>query len=125
LRIPGGVAAIAVIGLVIAGCATPVALRTAPAPVEGCDAAMYGGVLVESAQSGLAIQGLAGEREVVEVLWPFGYSATRDLDGTATIRDPSGAEIAEVGDTVTMGGSRDAEGVWIACAGTVANAPGI
>jgi hypothetical protein len=124
-RFPGGLFTIALVGLAIAGCATPVALRTAPAPAEACDAALYGGVLVASAQSGLAVQGLAGEGDVVEVVWPFGYSATRDLGGKATLRDASGAEIAQEGDTVTMGGGLDGAGVWIACAGTVANAPGI
>lgn len=124
MRIAGGLAA-ALIGMAIAGCATPVALRTAPAPVDGCDAAMYGGVLVASAWSGLAVQGLGGGREVVEVLWPFGYSATRDRSGKATLRDGSGDEIAQEGETITMGGGRDGDGAWIACAGTVANAPGI
>ncbi|HET9852253.1 MAG TPA: hypothetical protein VFP56_07080 [Candidatus Limnocylindrales bacterium] len=116
---------LALVIAVSAGCGTPVALRTAPAAVDACDQALIGGVLVPSSQSGLAVQPTARNQEMVEVLWPFGYSAVRDLEGAMTLRDASGKEIAREGETILMGGGLGANGVWAACAGTVESAPGI
>lgn len=124
-RTAGRGAVLALVIAVSAGCGTPVALRTAPAPVDACDQAVMGGVLMPSSQSGLAVRPIAGNREMVEVLWPFGYAAARDLQGAITLRDASGNDIAREGETILMGGGLGANGVWAACAGTVESAPGI
>jgi hypothetical protein len=60
-----------------------------------------------------------------EVLWPFGYSAVRDLQGAITLRDASGKDIAREGETILMVGGLGANGVWSACGGTVVSAPNI
>jgi hypothetical protein len=117
--------AVAFVIAAIAGCSAPFALRTAPAAVDACDQALMGGVLVASSESGLAVRPTAGNREIVEVLWPFGYSAVTGLEGAITLRDASGKDIAREGETILMGGGLGADGVWAACAGTVVSAPGI
>ena len=99
----------------VAACGMPVALRTAPAPVDACEDALLAGELVTSAQSGLAIRNAA---DVTEVLWPYGYSAAREVDGVV-LRDPAGEVVARVGDRVQMGGGFGAGGVWGACAGSI------
>ncbi|HJP89143.1 MAG TPA: hypothetical protein VJ850_08930 [Candidatus Limnocylindrales bacterium] len=94
---------------------TPVALRTAPVKVDACDMALLAGELVASAQSGLAVR---GPEQVTEVLWPFGYSASREATGLV-LRDDTGKIVAHEGQRVTMGGGGGANGLFNACAGTV------
>ena len=95
----------------IAACGTPVALRTAPAKQDNCDAALTAGELVASSQSGLAIRRADG---VIEVVWPFGYSATREATGLV-LRDATGKVVAHEGQRVQIGGGQGANDTWIAC----------
>jgi len=52
------------------------------------------------------------------VIWPFGYTATRETTGIV-LRDDTGKVVAHEGQRVTLGGGGDANGLWRACAGTV------
>ena len=101
-------------GLVI-GCGTPVGLRTAPEKVDACDEALIAGELVASAASGLAVQGSDG---VTEVLWPFGYSATRETSGLV-LRDETGKILVHEHQRVQMAGGLGANNVWAACKGSI------
>ena len=57
------------------------------------------------------------------VMWPPGFSATRDLGGL-TLLDESGRPVAKVGDRVRVpGGAGGEPGVWYAC-GDLAVLPG-
>jgi hypothetical protein len=106
--------ALALAGTLVA-CGTPVALRTASVKVDACDEALLAGELVPSAQSGLAVR---NAEQVTEVMWPFGYSATRETTGLV-LRDDSGRIVAHQGQRVTLGGGGGANGLFNACAGTV------
>ena len=96
-------------------CGTPVGLRTAPAKVDACEEALIAGELVASAQSGLAVR---NADQVTEVLWPFGYTATRETTGLV-LRDETGKILVHEGQRVQMGGGLGANNVWGACAGTI------
>ena len=104
-----------VVALVLAACGTPVGLRTAPAKVQACEDALIAGELVPSAASGLAVQGADG---VTEVLWPFGYSATRETTGLV-LRDETGRILVREHERIQMGGGLGANNVWAACAGSI------
>ena len=110
--------AITALAVVLSGCS--VQLRTAPAPVNGCDDALLSGRLVTSAQSGLAVVDSTGH--VTEVLWPSGYSARRGISGIELV-DEKGGVVAREGDFVEMGGGLGANDVWNACAGSVTVVP--
>jgi len=88
---------------------TPVSLRTAPAKAEACDAALLAGELVASAQSGLAIR---SADDVTEVIWPYGYSASRQSSGLV-LHDETGRVVGHEGQRMEVGGS-GANGVWFA-----------
>jgi hypothetical protein len=108
-------AALLVATMAIAACATPVGLRTATARFDACDQALLAGELVGSNQSGLAVRTGDG---VTEVLWPFGYSATRETTGLV-LRDETGRILVHEGQRVEMAGGLGAGDVWTACAGTI------
>jgi hypothetical protein len=110
--------AIAALAVVLSGCS--VQLRTAPAPVNGCDDALLSGRLVTSAQSGLAVVDSTGH--VTEVLWPFGYTARRGASGVELV-DDRGATVAREGDFVEMAGGLGANDVWGACPGSITVVP--
>jgi hypothetical protein len=101
--------------VILSGCS--VQLRTATAAVDACDEALLTGRLVGSAASGLAIADADGK--ITEMLWPFGYSARRDVSGIALI-DDKGRLVAREGEMVHMAGGLGANDVWGACPGTVA-----
>jgi hypothetical protein len=103
------------VAIALAACGTPVALRTAPAKVNACDLALLVGELVASTKSGLAVR---NADTVTEVVWPFGYSAARETTGLV-LRDDTGKVVAHEGQRVTVGGGGSAEGVFVACAGSV------
>jgi hypothetical protein len=103
------------VATIIAACGAPVALRTAPAAVDACDEALLAGELVASSQSGLAVR---TADQVTEVLWPFGYSASRETGGLV-LRDETGTVIAHEGHRVEMTGGLGGQGAWKACAGTI------
>src|SRR5699024_5667262 len=100
MRLASRLAAAAILVIAVTACGTPVALRTAPKAEAVCMSALMGGVLTPSARSGLGVRPAAGNNALVEVLWPFGYSATRSLDGKLTLLDASGKEIAHEGETI-------------------------
>jgi len=110
------IAAAALLIVALAGCATPIALRTSPVAVDACDEALLAGELVVSDQSGLAIR---NADQVTEVVWPFGYSATRGFDGGVELRDAGGAVVAHAGRRVEMTGGLGGNNTWTACAGTI------
>jgi hypothetical protein len=95
-------------------------LRAAPAPAQACDDALLTGRLVTSAHSGLAVSDPTGK--VVEVVWPFGYTARRGISGVGLV-DDGGGIVAQEGDFVEMDGGLDANDVWNACAGSVSVVP--
>ena len=102
--------------LLLAGCGTPVALRTQPGPLSACMDALATGTLVSSSKSGLAIKGADGS--IVEVEWPFEYTARRDVTGL-TLVDSAGVAIAREGQVIQMGGGSGADNVFHACPGSI------
>lgn len=100
----------------IAGCGAPVALRTQAQPVSACMDALAIGTLVASNRSGLALR--AADGTILEVEWPFGYSARRDAAGLALL-DATGVAIAYEGQQVQMGGGSGADSAFHACPGSV------
>lgn len=96
-------------------CTTPAGLRTASARFDACEQALLAGELVASTQSGLAVR---SADDVTEVLWPFGYSATREMNGLV-LRDETGRIVAHEGQRVQMSGGMGANNAWTACAGTI------
>ena len=100
--------------VILAGCS--VQLRTASGPANGCDEALLTGRLITSAASGLAVADPGGK--VTEMLWPFGYSARRDVSGVALV-DDKGRLVAREGEMIHMSGGLGANDVWGACAGSV------
>lgn len=97
------------------GGGTPIGLRTANVKIDACEMALLAGELVASNQSGLAIR---NADQVTEVLWPFGYTATRGSTG-AVLRDPTGKVVGREGQRIEMAGGLSANNVWTACAGTI------
>lgn len=116
------IAAAALAVAMLAGCGTPVSLRTQPAPLSACMDALATGTLVASAKSGLAIRA-GDEGEMIEVEWPFGYTARRDLTGLALV-DGAGTVIAHEGQVIQMGGGSGADNVFHACPASISVAPG-
>ncbi len=114
------IVALALLGVVLAGCGS-IALRTAPAPVQGCDDALASGRLVTTAASGLAIADNTGS--VIEVLWPHGYSARREIAGGIALLDETGKVLGHEGDSISMGGGLGANNLWGACAGSIKVVP--
>jgi hypothetical protein len=108
-----------VVAMLISAC-SPASLRTQPAPVSACMDALATGTLVPSSRSGLAIR--AGDGTVVEVEWPFQYTARRDLTGLALV-DSAGVVVAHEGQVVQMGGGTGADNVFHACPGSITIAP--
>lgn len=104
-----------VLAALFAACSTPVALRTAPVKTDACDEALLAGELVTSAQGGLAVR---TAEQTTEVMWPFGYTATREVTGLV-LRDDTGKIVAHEGQRVSMGGGGGANGFFNACSGTV------
>jgi hypothetical protein len=110
------IAAAALAAILLAGCGTPVGLRTQPAPISACMDALATGTLVASAKSGLAIR--AADGTVIEVEWPFEYTAKRDVTGL-TLIDSAGGVVAHEGQVIQMGGGSGAENVFHACPGSI------
>lgn len=104
-----------VAAVLLAACSTPVGLRTAPTRVDACDQALLAGELIASNLSGLAVR---NADQVTEVLWPFGYSATRETNGLV-LRDEMGKVLVHEGQRVQMSGGLGANNVWTACPGTI------
>ena len=102
--------------VLLAGCGAPTGLRTQPAPISACMDALATGTLVSSSLSGLAIK--APDGTVVEVEWPFEYTARRDVTGLALI-DSAGVLVAREGQVIQMGGGTGADNVFHACPGSV------
>lgn len=118
MRRPSPAPAVAVFvlaALAVAACA-PVALRTQQAATNACMDALAGGALVASPTTGLGI-GSAGH--VIDVLWPFGYSARREVSGIVLL-DAKGVPVAHEGDLIQMGGGLGRDDVWEACPGSIA-----
>ena len=107
--------ALLLVAAVLGGCA-PVSLRTQQAPISACMDALATGTLISSSLSGLAIK--APDGTVVEVEWPFQYTARRDVTGVALI-DGAGVLVAREGQVIQMGGGTGADNVFHACPGSV------
>ena len=107
--------ALFLVAAVLVGCA-PVGLRTQPAPISAFMAALATGTLVSSALSGPAIK--APDGTIVEVEWPFEYTARRDVTGLALI-DSAGMLVAREGQVIQMGGGTGADNVFHACPGSI------
>ena len=116
---PIATAALAV--LLLAGCGTPVAIRTQPAPLSACMDALATGTLVASNLSGLAIRA-GNDGEVIEVEWPFEYTARREVSGLVLV-DSIGGVVAHEGQVIQMGGGSGADGVFHACPGSISVVP--
>jgi hypothetical protein len=104
----------ALAALLLAGCGTPVALRTAREPNDVCMMALLVGTLVRDPETGLGVSG--GRGEATPVLWPFGYTARLELD-KVVLADETGRTIAREGDQVSLGGGSGADELWRACPG--------
>ena len=112
------IAAAALAVALLAGCGTPVSLRTQPAPISACMDALATGVLVASNKSGLAIRA-GDEGEIIEVEWPFEHTARREMTGLVLV-DSIGGVIAREGQVIQMGGGSGADNVFHACPGSIA-----
>ena len=110
------VAVLALSLLVLAGCGTPVALRTQPEPISACMDALATGTLVPSNASGLGIRAADGTSFAVE--WPFEYTARREALGL-TLLDSVGAVVAREGQVIQMGGGFGADNIFHACPGSI------
>jgi len=116
--------ATAVLALAVAACSigavpTPdpaaIALPTQPPVPSGtppaCMAALLEGRLVEDERWGLALVDANGT--VHKVVWPYGYSARRDVAHVALL-DPTG--VAVTGQGLQIGGGEiGSDGAWLAC----------
>ena len=111
------IAAAALALTVVAGCGAPVGLRTQPAPISACMDALATGTLVASSKSGLAIRA-GDENEIIEVEWPFEYTARRDITGLVLV-DSVGQVVAREGQVIQMGGGSGADNVFHACPGSI------
>jgi len=112
------VVTLAVAAVTVAGCTA--SLRTAPPAADGCDQALIRGQLLPSAQSGLALR--AGDGGVVEVLWPFGYTARRGVSGIELV-GRKGEALAREGHVIEAAGGTGNDGVFVVCEGTVQVVP--
>jgi hypothetical protein len=103
------------LGVAVGAC-MPVQLRTQPAPISACDAALASGRLVSSPRSGLALGNAAGV-VTTEVVWPFGYAARRDATGLVLLdsQEPDGTVLAREGDWIEVGGGSDGSGAFVVC----------
>jgi hypothetical protein len=110
LRRSARAAALALIVAVTAGCS--VSLRTESQPSQACMDALIGGTLTLDPRSGLGIADEAGV--VTPVVWPFGYSARRELSKIALL-DATGKVVAHEGDRVQLGGGLGNGDFWYAC----------
>ena len=107
---------LAVLTLVLAGCA--VSIETQPARESNeCNMARVSGILAVDSQVGV---GLADGNGVVRrVIWPFGYSARREQAGVVLI-DDTGRIVAREGQRIeTAGGFGGADDVAYPCGGPV------
>ena len=90
-------------------------LRTQPAPLSACDAALLAGGLERHPVTGLGIQNADG---IVGVEWPFGYTARVD-GATIVLLDGAGTLIAREHDRVEIGGgsgmAADGTPLWKGC----------
>lgn len=117
--IRGALLAAALAGLALSACnpASPrLAIRTAAAPAQACDAALLAGSLVRQPQTGLGIA--QSDVEISAVEWPFGYTA-RTEGGLVVLLDETGKVVAREHDRVSVsGGSGSGPGgisMWFAC----------
>ena len=90
-------------------------LRTQPAPLSACDAALLAGGLERHPGTGLGIQNADG---IIGVEWPFGYSAR--VDGASIVLlDGAGNLVAREHDRVEIGGglgtAADGAPLWKGC----------
>ena len=56
--------------------------------------------------------------QITEVLWPAGYTATKEANGLV-LRDEKGAILVHEGERVEMSGGLGANEIWVACAGSI------
>ena len=115
----GSAVLLVLLAFAVAAC-NQLVLRTAAAPTEACDAALTGGRLVSSRESGLALQS-PGQANL-EVTWPFGYRAGGFV-GSLELQDETGRILAREGDFIEVGGGLGGDGRWVACPGTVRVVP--
>lgn len=76
-------------------------LATRSEPDTGCMEALGGGILAENPRTGLGW--IDGSGDVVDVSWPYGYSAHRE-GRLAVLVDASGRIVAREGDPIRSGG---------------------
>lgn len=94
-----------------------IALRTQPSLAVACPAARIEGTLVRQSRS---ILGLRNDQDLVlQVIWPYGYSA-RDDGGRLAVLDATGTVVAREGDRVAIGGGEIQAGTWLGCGGMLA-----
>jgi hypothetical protein len=94
-----------------------IAVRTQPSLAVACPAARIEGTLVRERRS---IVGLRIDQDLVlQVIWPYGYSA-RDDGGRLAVLDSTGTVVAREGDRVAIGGGEIESGTWLGCGGILA-----
>ena len=100
------------LAVLLTGCGTQ--LRTEPSPGSSCGSLLQAiqGVLKSDAVQGL---GLEKRGTFVGVVWPYGYSATRDRSGLVLLLDRDGQVVAREGDTIVMSGVHRDDGFDHAC----------
>ena len=106
--------ALLLVATLVAGCS--VALRTRPADISACDAALVEGLLARSSETGAGLLGNDGS--VQPIAWPFGYAARIGIGGLELL-DETGATVAREGDRISAGGGEDGNGVFVVCPGSV------
>jgi hypothetical protein len=111
------------LAMILAACSTPLApspsvgfrilAQASPGPDSICLEGRKQGTLIESSASGL---GLSVAGKVLNVAWPFGFSA-RSQGGRVALVDADGSVVAFTGDRVEIAGGLGPDGIWSACPG--------
>lgn len=101
------------------GCAAPdglaIPLPTSPPNTTGfCRLAGGGGLLAPHPDTVLGVAGSV-TGNVLPIIWPHGYTARRDDDGTVVLLDPAGQVVARQGDRVSFAGGFGNDGIFHAC----------
>ena len=101
--------------VLLSACAGSIALHTLAEPPKStdvCEAASIGGFLAPDAAYGLGLRD--GEGKVHGVIWPYGFTGRRDINGVLLI-DPSGNVVAREGDKIAMRGAYGDDGTQHPC----------
>ena len=99
------------LALVFAGCTVPLETQQPPTS-DGCRLAVVRGTVVFDPQVGVGLRDVHGV--VHRVVWPFGYSASRDFAGVV-LMDGTGQMVAREGVQIATAGFTSDDGIAYPC----------